>query len=48
MLTAILSPDRQIFWTIVSGWSGIAATFCPVIILTLFWSGYTERGAIPP
>ena len=28
------------------GWSGIAATFCPVIILSLFWKGYTERGAI--
>lgn len=39
-------PDRQIFWTIIFGWSGIAATFCPVIILTLFWKGYTEKGAI--
>ncbi len=46
MLTAILSPERQIFWTIIFGWSGIAATFCPVVILTLFWPGYTEKGAI--
>ncbi len=46
MTTAILSPDRQIFWTIIFGWSGIAATFCPVIILSLFWKGYTEQGAI--
>ncbi|MFP4089611.1 MAG: sodium:solute symporter family transporter, partial [Cyclobacteriaceae bacterium] len=30
----------------IFGWSGIAATFCPVIILSLFWQGYTERGAI--
>jgi len=41
-----VSPDRQIFWVIIFGWSGIAATFCPVIILTLFWRGYSERGAI--
>lgn len=41
-----VSPDRQVFWVIIFGWSGIAATFCPVIILTLFWRGYTEKGAI--
>lgn len=41
-----VSPDRQIFWVIIFGWSGIAATFCPVIILSLFWKGYTEKGAI--
>ena len=43
---AILSPDRTVFWFVIFGWSGIAATFCPVIILSLFWKGYTERGAI--
>jgi sodium/proline symporter len=41
-----LYPDRQIFWIIIFGWSGLAATFCPVIILTLFWKGYSEQGAI--
>ena len=41
-----VSPDRQIFWVIIFGWSGIAATFCPVIILSLFWKGYSEKGAI--
>ncbi|MGC6284878.1 MAG: sodium/proline symporter [Polaribacter sp.] len=41
-----VSPDRQIFWVIIFGWSGIAATFCPLIILTLFWKGYSEQGAI--
>ncbi len=46
MLTAYLSPERQIFWTMIFGWSGIAATFCPVIILSLFWKGYNEKGAI--
>lgn len=41
-----LYPDRQIFWIIIFGWSGIAATFCPVIILSLSWKGYSEKGAI--
>lgn len=41
-----VSPNRQIFWVIIFGWSGIAATFCPVIILSLFWKGYSEKGAI--
>lgn len=42
----LVSPDRQLFWVIIFGWSGIAATFCPVIILSLFWKGYSEKGAI--
>jgi len=46
MTIALVSPDRQVFWVIIFGWSGIAATFCPVIILSLFWKGYTEKGAI--
>ena len=46
MTIAIVSPERQVFWVIIFGWSGIAATFCPVIILSLFWKGYTEQGAI--
>ena len=41
-----LYPNRQIFWIMIFGWSGIAATFCPVIILSLFWKGYSETGAI--
>lgn len=41
-----LYPDRQIFWIMIFGWSGIAATFCPVIILSLFWPAYSESGAI--
>jgi len=46
LLMAVLSPERQVFWVIIFGWSGIAAAFCPVIILSLFWKGYTEKGAI--
>lgn len=46
MSMAYLSPDRQIFWVIIFGWSGIAASFCPVIILSLFWKAYSQAGAI--
>lgn len=46
MTIALVSPDRQVFWVIIFGWSGIAATFCPVIILSLFWKNYSETGAI--
>jgi sodium/proline symporter len=46
MVMNYVSPDRQMFWVILFGWSGIAATFCPVIILSLFWKGYSEKGAI--
>ena len=46
MTIAVVAPERQVFWIIIFGWSGIAATFCPVIILTLFWKGYSEKGAI--
>ena len=46
LIVAILSPTRTIFWFVIFGWSGIAAAFCPSIILSLFWSKFTERGAI--
>ncbi len=43
---SVLSPERTIFWFVIFGWSGLAATFCPMIILSLFWSRFTERAAI--
>lgn len=46
LLVSVLSPDRTIFWFVIFGWSGIAATFCPMIILSLFWPAFTERAAI--
>lgn len=46
LTVAVLSPTRTIFWFVIFGWSGIAATFCPVILLSLFWSKYTEQGAL--
>lgn len=46
MTVAITTPERTIFWFVIFGWSGIAATFCPTIILSIFWKGFTEKGAI--
>ena len=46
LTVSVLFPDRTVFWFVIFGWSGIAATFCPVIILSLFWNQYTEKGAI--
>lgn len=46
VLASVLSPERTIFWFVIFGWSGIAATFCPMIILSLFWPAFTERAAI--
>ena len=46
LTVSVLSPDRTVFWFVIFGWSGIAATFCPVIILAIFWKDYNEKGAI--
>ena len=46
MIVAFTTPERTIFWFVIFGWSGIAASFCPVIILSLFWKGLSEEGAI--
>ena len=45
-VVAAASPDRTIFWYVIFGWSGIAATFCPTMILSLFWKRMTRRGAL--
>ncbi len=41
-----LYPGRTIFWYVIFGWSGIAATFCPMILLSLFWRRYNATGAL--
>ena len=46
LIVSYVSPDRTIFWYVIFGWSGIAATFCPVIILALFWDRYNVWGAL--
>ncbi|MDG1437740.1 MAG: sodium/proline symporter [Emcibacteraceae bacterium] len=43
---SIVSPSRTIFWFVIFGWSGIAAVFCPMVIMSLFWKGFTAKGAI--
>ncbi len=45
LTVASLSETRSIFWFVIFGWSGIAATFCPTMILSLCWSGLTPLGA---
>ena len=37
---ALFVPGRTIFWFVIFGWSGIAATFCPVVILSIVWRRY--------
>lgn len=46
LIVSFISPSRTIFWFVIFGWSGIAATFCPMVIMSLFWKGFTARGAI--
>ena len=46
MVIAVNYPNHTVFWLVIFGWSGIAASFCPVIILSLFWKGLSETGAI--
>jgi sodium/proline symporter len=46
MGVAIAVPGRTVFWFTIFGWSGIAATFCPMIIYSLFWKAFNQRGAL--
>jgi sodium/proline symporter len=46
LTVSITSPDRTVFWYAIFGWSGIAATFCPVIVLALLWPRYNVWGAL--
>lgn len=46
LIVSVTTPERTIFWFVIFGWSGIAGTFCPVIILSLFYKGCNEKGAI--
>lgn len=46
VIVSVISPERTIFWFVIFGWAGIAATFCPMMILSLFWTKFTEKAAI--
>ena len=43
---SVVAPDRTIFWYVIFGWSGITATFCPMMILSLAWPAYNVYGAM--
>ena len=46
LCVSVLAPDRTIFWYVIFGWSGLTATFCPMMILSLAWPRYNVYGAI--
>ena len=46
LTVSLVSPQRTIFWYAIFGWSGIAATFCPALILSLAWPRFDVRGAL--
>lgn len=46
LIVALTQEDRTVFWFAIFGWSGIAATFCPTMILSLSWEGFTRNGAV--
>ncbi len=45
MTLLMFEGNTKIFWIIIFGWSGIAATFCPTMILSLYWSRFTANAA---
>ncbi len=45
LVILLYDAENGIFWIVIFGWSGIAATFCPVIILSLCWNKLTALGA---
>ncbi len=46
IVVSLVAPDRTIFWYVIFGFSGIAATFCPMMILSLAWPRYNVQGAL--
>ena len=46
LLVSFLSDTREIFWFVIFGWSGIACTFCPAMLLALFYKPYNQRGVL--
>jgi sodium/proline symporter len=41
-----LTEARVIFWFVLFAWSGLAAAFTPVVLLSLFWKRTTRSGAL--
>jgi Na+/proline symporter len=46
MTVALLNEQQTVFWFVIFGWSGIAATFCPTVMLSLYWRGMSRHGAL--
>ncbi len=46
LTVAVFAEGRSVFWFVIFGWSGISATFCPTVILSLFWRQMTGAGAL--
>jgi sodium/proline symporter len=41
-----MDPNASVLDLVAYAWAGFGATFGPIIILSLYWKGITERGAI--
>jgi len=41
-----LSEVRVVFWFVLFAWSGLGASFGPLLILSLYWKGTTRAGAV--
>lgn len=41
-----LGETRVIFWFVLFAWSGLGASFGPLILFTLYWKGVTRQGAV--
>jgi sodium/proline symporter len=40
------TESRTVFWFALFSWSGLGATFGPVILCSLYWKGTTRAGAV--
>ena len=41
-----LSPNSSVLELVAYAWAGFGATFGPIVILSLYWKGISEQGAI--
>ena len=41
-----LDETRVIFWFVLFAWSGLGASFGPLILFTLYWKETSRQGAI--
>ena len=46
LVALVFSLDKEsvLFSLVLFAWTGITATFCPPLILSLFWKGLTKAG----